>query len=123
MLLLLLPRRVGRLSMLPRIGQGDRLLPASGVPDCDWRDKGASCAVLGEDCGRKVPVRRPVDLRRVNAACLNHGLFDLPAIHRPALLATTSDRATHANCTAMPACEWHRLRVRGNIIGHARNNM
>ncbi len=51
--------------MLPGAGQGDRVLPARLLPDRERGTEGASFAVLGEDRGGQVPVRRAVDLRRV----------------------------------------------------------
>jgi hypothetical protein len=55
-------RRMGRLPLLPWARQDDCVLPARCVPDCQRGDEGAGSAVLGNDCGWEVQVRRPLDL-------------------------------------------------------------
>ena len=55
-------RRMGRLPLLPWARQDNCVLPTRCVPDCQRGDEGAGSAVLGNDCGREVQVRRPLDL-------------------------------------------------------------
>ena len=51
--------------MLPGAGEGDRVLPAGGVPDRERGDKGAGGSVLGIRRGRPLPLRCAVGLRCV----------------------------------------------------------